>query len=607
MSTDVQFVFALIALASMLFASGRVRFDVVACLVILALVMTDILTPEEAFSGFGNPVVVLLAALLIIAEMLISTGAAYAFGHWLSKRFGGSEVRLLTVLMLSAAFMGSIMSATAVVAVLLPAMLRVANKTGIPVSRLLLPLSYAALISGMLTLIGTPPNMIVAAQLEQSGQEAIGFFSFTPVGLGVLGLAIVYMLLLGRRMLPKDERVAVDTQGPGLRQMANDFGLDSKGRQYYVPPGSPIVGLRIKDSLLASAPFRLLVLQRSRKQGGQTFAVPADETLIKPGDTLFALPSDGASAAVFASAAHLQRKMTSDADIQRWSREVGVAKVLVHPDSRWIGKTLAAVEFRQRYHLQALALRKQGEVMSEDEGARLESGDSLLVIGSWGSIARLQATSHNFVVLQTPMELENYVPRHHKASVAFAIVVAMVVLLALDFIPMVITVLLAIGAGVFTGCMTMDDAYKSIPWRNIVLIAGMLPIALALQKTGGVDVIVDALVSSVGHYGPYAMMTALFCLCVALGFFLSNAATAVLMAPIAMRMADIAQVDPHAFVMTVAIAATAAFVTPNSTPVVSLVVGQGGYRFVDFLKVGSPLLLLTLAVTLLVLPLRYPF
>ena len=607
MVTDSHLVFAVIALASLMFASGRVRFDVVASFVLLVLMASGILTVDEAFAGFGNPVVVLLAALLIVAEMLTSTGAAYAFGQWLSRIFGGSETRLLAVLMLSAALMGSIMSATLVVAVLLPAMLRVANKTGIPVVRLLLPLSYAALISGMLTLVGTPPNMIVAAQLEQSGIVHLGFFSFAPVGLGVLALAIIYMLLLGRRLLPQGKPHAVDQADPDARQLIAEFGLTGRGQLYVVSSQSPVAGLRIKDSQLANAPFPLLLLQRSRKQGGRTIAVPDDETVIRPGDQLFFLHHNFAEDEAFVRATALQRVNAHAGDEQRWTREVGVAKLLLHPESRFVGKPLAAVEFRDRYRMEAAGWRQQGELLKEQQDARLQAGDSLLVIGSWRSIARLQATSRNFVVLATAQELVNHVPRHRKAPVAFAIVVAMVILLALGLFPMVITVLLAIGAGVFTGCLTMDDAYKSIPWNNIVLVAGMLPVALALQKTGGVDIIVDALVGGIGQYGPYAMMVALFCVSVALGFFFSNAATAILMTPIALRTAEIVAVEPTAFAMAVAIAATSAFITPFSTPVVGLVVQTGGYRYWDFIKVGLPLLLLSLGVTLLVLPRIFPF
>ena len=286
---------------------------------------------------------------------------------------------------------------------------------------------------------------------------------------------------------------------------------------------------------------------------------------------------------------------------------MGLATVLIHPESRAIGSTLWNAGLRSRYGVQVLAIRHKQETLTELEAHELQAGDALLVLGSWKAIGALQSSTHDFVVYTLPAESKGAAPVRPLAPAALLILLAMVLLSAFEVVPVVIAVLMAALAAVFARIISMSEVYRAIHWSSLVLIAGMLPIADALVKTGGVDLIVETMTVGIGERGPHVMMSAIFFASAALGLFLSNTATAVLMAPIAVRLAEAMDVSPYAFAMTVAIAASAAYATPVSTPVVTLVVEPGHYRFMDFVKVGVPMLLLTWIVTVFVTPLLFPF
>jgi di/tricarboxylate transporter len=589
-----------------LFASGRVRFDVVGLLVVLSLMLSGILTEREALAGFGNPVVLIVAGLLIVGEMLTRTGIAFAIGNWMTRVGGNSEVRLLVLLMLVAGVMGSVMSSTAVVAILIPAVVNVAGKTSINASRLLIPLSYGALISGMLTLIGTTPNLVASGELDGTGYEPFGFFSFTPIGAVVLLVAVLYMVFIGRHLLPGDKIVPPKPATATLQDLIAEFDLLSKFHRLRVNAQSPLVGVALSESRLSNHRARVVVIERSGRFGITTTAAPSSDKMIRAGDILV-IQADPSNVTAIEEVFKLERVVIGDAERKRWVNEVGLATVLIHPESRLTRKTLHEVRFRTRAGLQVLALRRSGEVLTEFLDVKLRLGDALLVLGPWKRIVELRRDVHDYLVLTLPTELDQVAPARNKAPVALAILLTMVALTALEIVPVTVAVLMAALAAVLTRCLTMEEAYRSIHWNSVVLIAAMLPVADALQKTGGVTLIVDWLVSGFGQSGPYLMMTSIFALTAILGMFMSNTGTAVLMAPIAISAAEALGVAPYAFVMTVAIAASAAYVTPMSSPVVTLVVAPGKYRFMDFVKVGLPLLLLTWVVAMVVTPLVFPF
>ena len=600
-------VFLILLGAAILFASNRVRPDVVAFLTVLALMLTGVLTPREALAGFGDPVIIVIAGLLVVGEALTRTGVAQAISRWIMRFAGSNETRILILLMTSAGLLGAVMSSTAVVAIFIPVALAIGRKSGVAPSRLLIPLSYASLISGMLTLIATTPNLVASSELDKAGFETFNFFDFTPIGLTVLVLGIAYIVLFGRRFLPGQERTPVETVRQGMRELLADFDIPGQADRLRISPLSPLVGRTLVDSEIGTRyDAWIVLLEREERLGRVTKASPSGDLTLRAGDVLVV---GGAPESIdqLVNETELERLPLEDRHRRRWLRDVGLAIVLVHPESRMLGKSLKKGRFRSRYSLNVLAIRRKGKLLDSFLDKSLQVGDELLLLGSWDLIGRLQRFGHDFVLLALPAELQEMAPARRLAPVALLILIGMVLLTALEIVPIVVAVMLAALAVVATRTLTMEDAYRSIHLSSLVLVAGMLPVADALQKTGGVDLVVGGLVSGLGDSGPYLMLSALFWMTAGLGVFLSNTATAVLMAPIAIGAAQAVGVSPYAFVMTIAIAASAVFMSPFSTPVVTLVVAPGGYRFSDFLKVGTPLVILTWLVALLLVPLLFPF
>ena len=608
LSGDTIFVFILIGIVAALMASNRVRFDLVALMVVLALMLSGVQTAGEALSGFGSPVVILVAALLVVGEMLDRTGVAAAMGDWILKKGGNNETRLLIVIMGSAAVLGAAMSSTAVVAIFIPIVLRIAAETKLNASRLLMPMSYAALISGMLTLIATTPNIVVSEELKRAGFDGFGFFSFTPVGLAVLVVAIAYILLAGRHLMPEPPK-EVSGGGPrrSITEMFEPFQTDRDAKYVNIAPRSPLVGKTIQECGFGDRySVTVIGLSRRRKTKQETIMAAEAQTELQAGDLLVIYGRPENLSQLIDEQLLQERTLTAE-EHKRGLWETGGAVILIHPESSLTGKSLRDIEFRNRYGLHVLGLRRSGEPLSDYADQKLAPSDSLFVIGPWSNIRQLRARNHDFIVLETPAEEEEIVPSYKKMPVSLMILSAMVVLSILDVVPLVATVILAAMAAVFTRCLTMEESYRAIHWSSIVLVAGMLPLADALESTGGTQLVVDALMSAVGDSSPRLMLSAIFFLTATLGLFLSNTASAVLVAPIAITAAENLGVSPYPFAVAVLIAASAAFVTPVSTPVVTLVVDPGRYRFLDFVKVGVPLLALTYLVTFLVAPLVFSF
>ena len=607
MSNETIFVFATVVVAAVLFASNRVRLDIVAILVVLALMLSGVLTAGEALAGFGDPVVILVASLLVVGEMLDRTGVAQSIGTWIIRTGGNNETRLLVLIMLAAAALSSIMSSTAVVAIFIPIVFKVAAKTSLDASRMLLPMSYAAMISGMLTLIATTPNLVVSAELEYSGFQPLGFFSFFPIGLVVLAVGIVYILLVGRRLLPGGQEASTPEPNRTLQDLRGDFGLNHQLRRVRVTAQSPLVGKLISETDVENR-YQVYVLgiDASDKPGRLNTTVKNDvDNELQVENVLLVLgnPDD---ILCFEEEQNLQLLPDSNRDRQRMLHEHGACVVLIHPDCRFIGKSLREIEFRSWYGVHVVGIRRGKRPLDDLDNQPLASGDALLVEGFWSRIAKLRDEVHDFVLLELPAEFEEVRPAHRRAPIAIGILLGMVVLSASGLVPVVAAVLIAALAAVASRCLTMEDAYRSISWSSIVLLAGMLPVADALEKTGGMDILVDTVVLGIGSAGPYAMMTLLFFLTAGLSLFLSNTASAVLIAPVAIQSALAMDVSPYTFAVVVLIGASAAFASPVASPVVTLVVEPGRYRFVDFMKIGTPLILLTYIVTLIVTPILFP-
>lgn len=610
MNSELLWVLSLLFIAIVLFTTNKLRMDVVALLVIIAFVLSGTLTLAEATVGFSDPNVILIAALFVIGEGLVRTGVAYQVGDWLVKVAGSSETRMLMLLMVTVAGLGAFMSSTGVVAIFIPVVLSVAARMKIAPGRLMMPLSFAGLISGMMTLVATPPNMVVNSELVREGISGFGFFGVTPVGLAVLVLGVGYMLV-ARRWLANDDgdKTRETWQRRTFRDLIRDYKLTGRARRLALRSGSPLVGHSL-DELHLRARYGANVVGIERwKRFRRVMVSASGSTELREGDVLLLDMSDSqVDLREFCSEQQLEPMVLRGDYFSEQSRNVGMAEVSLIPDSTLLGKSLRESAFRSRYDLNVVGIRRNGETLAGklvDEPLAL--GDILLVIGDWKAIRQLQAKTHDFIVLNLPAEVDEVAPAITQAPHALFCLALMVAMMLTDEIPNPIAALIAcLLMGKFR-CINMESAYKSIHWPSIILIVGMMPFAQALQKTGGVDLIVRGLMDVAGDAGPRVMLVCLFALCATIGLFISNTATAVLMAPIAIAAAREMGVSPYPFAMIIAIAASAAFMTPVSSPVNTLVLGPGNYKFGDFIRMGVPFTLLVMVVSVIIVPWLYAF
>lgn len=605
MTWQIGFVYALVTGAVVLFFSGRIRLDMTAALVIVALAVSGILTPAEAVAGFGNPLVLLIAGLFVVSEGLARTGVAAWVGQRIVAIGGHHERRLVLLLMPVVAILSAVMSSTGVVALFVPVVLTLAREAGLRPGRLLMPLAIAALIGGMLTLIGTPPNLVVNRALIDAGLVGFGLFDFSVIGGVILVCAIAYVLGPGRGLLPRggDEPVSKRQR---LHEMAEAYGIRDGLHRLRVRADSALVGKTVGDvGLRRFHGLAVIAVERQGRLLGALLPV-LKETRLRANDILVVAAS---STQVAANAAPLG---LSDQGfphgLQRRFREsFGAAEALVVPRSWLIGKTLEQAGFRARHNLNVLAMRRGDLALAPDfRETRIESGDMLLVAGGWADIERLAGPRNDLVLLELPQEAADQSQYANQAPWAVLIALCMLALMVTQAMPNLVAVMFAALAMVLTGCVRMDEAYRAMNWQSLVLIAGMLPLADALMKTGGGAQIVGLLTHLFQDLGPHAILVGLFVLTSLFSQFISNTATTVLIAPIALNLAIDLGYAPAAFLMTVAIAASTAFATPVASPVNVLVLGPGQYRFMDFVRVGVPLQLIALLVTVVLVPLLFP-
>ena len=610
MNGELIWVLSLLAIAVVLFATGKVRMDAIALMVIVAFVLSGTLTLNEAFSGFSDPNVILIAALFIIGDGLVRTGVATKMGAWLVSVAGNSETKMLIYLMLTVAGLGAFMSSTGVVAIFIPVVLSVSARMNTSPSRLMMPLSFAGLISGMMTLVATPPNLVVNSELLREGLHGFSFFSVTPIGLVVLILGIVYMLAV-RFMLKTDngDSARDGRKRSTFRDLIREYHLTGRARRLAIRPGSPMIGQRLDDLKLRERYCANVIgVERWRRFRRVIVNVNGVSEFRARDVLLIDMSASDVDLRQFCGEQMLEPMVLRGEYFADQALDVGMAEVALIPDSEMMGKTVREIAFRTRFGLNIVGMKRDGKAMDGsvvDEPLQL--GDILLVVGNWRQIALLAKRGRDFVVLNMPVEVDDASPAHSQAPHAIFCLVLMVALMLTDEIPNPIAAIIAcLLMGKFR-CINAESAYKAIHWPSIILIVGMMPLALALQKTGGVDLVVKGLMDVAGGEGPYLMLGCLFVMCAAIGLFISNTATAVLMAPIALAAAKSMGVSPYPFAMVVAMAASAAFMTPVSSPVNTLVLGPGKYSFSDFVKIGVPFTILVMVVCVLLIPVLFPF
>jgi di/tricarboxylate transporter len=623
MTIEMWIAIGILAFAIVFFVTEWLRVDVVALIVVIALMISGLLTPAQAISGFSNTLVLTIAALFIIGGAILQTGLAGIIGNSILKVAGTNPTRLLIVVMVAVALMSAFMSSTGTVAVLLPAVVSLAASLRISPSKLLIPLAYASLLGGALTLIGTPPNLVVSDILRDNGYRQFQFFDFTIIGTLLLLAGVAFMALFGKRLLPDRAPVRELTKLPTPREIVSRYALADNLFRLRVRSASSLIGKTVAEAEFGKN-FNVTILELRRKAPDRTMVQvgearlvwhedkdqrkkPSVDTVFEAGDLLI-VQGHADDVALLSASWNLGVQPVQAEDEQSLiNQEVGMAEILLPADSSLVGKSLVDLQFGVRYRLSVMGIRRPGSEESLNlKTTPLRFGDTLLVQGSWENILDLRKNQRDFVVMGQPEAMLGPV-NQRKAPIAAVILVGMLVVMIGDFMPLTTTAMLAGVLMILTRCLTIDEAYEFIDWKSIVLIAGMLPMSIALEQVGLVKLVAESMISTLGAQGPLWMLAGLFIGTAIFTQLLSNTATTVLLAPLAFATAIGMGVQPHAFLMAVAIAASMAFATPVASPVNTLVMGAGNYRFSDYAKTGIPMVLIATLVALLVLPLLWPF
>lgn len=589
----------ILALSAILFVSGKMRSDLVAVCSALALVLTGVLTPEEALAGFSSPIVIMMTGLFVVGGGIFSTGLAKRIGTGILGLAGTSETRLFILLMLTTAVVGAFVSNTGTVALMLPIVVSMARGAGLSPSRFLMPLAFAGSMGGMLTLIGTPPNLIVRDALVGAGYEPLGFFSFTPIGIVCIVVGTVLLLSLSRRFLKGRIASASTRSGKSLQQLTEEYKLAQDLHCLQISENSSMVGHTLKElDVRRHYGITILEVRRSSLQGRalrklEQFAMGNERLIV--GDVLYAT---GTIEQIdhFASELQLSEVETSRNEGGGTLNfyDVGMAEILVLPASTLVGQTVEQTGFRSTYGLNVLGIRRHTTYLLDDlKDQRIHASDIVLVQGRWSNITKLNGRDgQEWVILGQPLEQAAKVTLDYKAPLAALIMVLMVVLMAFDFIPIapVTAVMLAAVAMIFTGCLrSVEAALKTINWESIILFGAMLPMSTALEKTGSSQLISQSLVDVVGGHGGMLLIACVYVATSLMTFFISNTVTAVLMAPIALQAAQAEGLNAVPVLLAVTVAASMCFASPFSTPPNALVMSAGGYKPIDYIKVGLPL------------------
>ncbi len=595
-----------------LFVVGKPRADVVALGALTALLLTGVLTPTEALAGFSSPVLVMMVGLFVVGGAILQTGLAKAAGSKIVVLARGNDTWLFLLVVLGTAVIGAFVSNTGTVALMMPIVVSMAAAGRANASRLLMPLAFASSMGGMLTLIGTPPNLVIDEALRESGHEGLSFFSFLPVGLVCLAVGTAVMMPLSARFLNKKTTANGRSKGKQLDELIDEYRLGADVHAYRIDARSAIVGSTVAElNLRARYGVTIFEIRHEQRRSHGLMRhvsqqLPLPTTTLCAGDTLYL---QGAPDDVRRFADEVSLKEVRKASFHFY--DLGVAEIVVMPESRLVGSMLRDSCFRENYQINVLGIKRGNAYITDNlPTARLRAGDTLLIQGLWENITRLDRDEADWVLLGQPQQMAERVTLNYKAPLAGAIMLAMVVAMAVDAIPVapVTAVIAAAVLMVATGCFrSVEAAYKTINWESVMLIGAMMPMATALEKTGISAAVSHTLVASLGHVGPTALLCGLYFTTSLLTMFISNTATAVLMAPIALTASAELGVSPMPMLFAVTLGASMCFASPFSTPPNALVMHAGGYSFADYIRVGLPLQIIMGLVMTVVLPLLFPF
>ena len=624
-----------------MFIWGRVRADIVALTALAALLVLGILTPAEALAGFSSPIVIMMIGLFVVGGAIMQTGLAKLTGNKLMALSRGNETITFLLVMLVTSFIGAFVSNTGTVALMMPIIMSIAAGSGMQSSRFLMPLAFAGSLGGMLTLIGTPPNLVIDEVLTEAGYQPLAFFSFFPVGIIVIAIGIIVLMPLSKIFLSKSQGNKKKKNAKSLDDLVDEYRLLDNLHRFIVPSSRTsaardengnqldIVGKTLKELSIQKKYGVSIIEIRNEKKSRLGLVKDVNQNMAKSSstiqvhDTLYII-GDELKMQRFARDYGL-RKMK---DVKIDFYDLGLTEIVVMPTSNFVGLRIGEANLRKRFGINVLGVKRGGSSSSSSssssEGgrggneyitdnliaAKLHVGDMLLVQGEWTNLAHLTADTTNWVVLDQPEKTADKVLLDYKAPVAAAIMLLMIAMMVFDFIPVapVTAVIIAGLLTVFAGCFrNVEAAYKTINWESIVLIAAMMPMSTALEKTGASALVSQGLVDSLGAMGPTALLAGIYFTTSLMTMFISNTATAVLMAPIALVAAQQVGVSPYSFLFAVTLGASMCFASPFSTPPNALVMKAGGYTFMDYVKVGLPLQIIIGVVMTFVLPLLFEY
>lgn len=584
---QIAFVLGLLAFAIVLFATEKVSVDVITLCVLLSLLLAGILKPAEAFRGFASEAVISLAAIFVISGALTATGVLDLVGSRIMKLSGGSERRLVFVMMVIAASISGFMNNTTVTAMFAPAVVVLARRSNLSPSKLLMPLAFASILGGMITLIGTSTNIAVDHYLREHQVAELTMFEVTPVGLIMCAVGIAYMIFIGRRFLPEGKGDDL-TAGYSIREYISEI---------VVLPGSPLVGQRSFDSDLSILEFRILKVIRGKDQ-----LMPDSRVILEEGDTLLVEGKvENLMKVKRIEGIEIKGEIES-ADLSLKSANFRIVEMLVTMQSDVSGRTLKEADFRAKYNLTVLAIYRHGQSLIESIGdVALRVGDVLLVQGADENVSSAREKFGLSVLDEVKPTL--YHPKRGLYTVGLFLTA--IIASTFDLVPLSVAFLLAALGTVFVRAITPEKAYEFIDWRLIILIAGMTAFGQAMTSTMAADYLANLVISATGHLGPFWVMAGFFFLTILLTQPMSNAAAALVVLPIAMRAAQQMGASEHSFAMAIMLAASISFITPFE-PSCLLVYGPGKYRFRDYVKVGGGLTLALAIILLILIPIFWP-
>jgi di/tricarboxylate transporter len=601
MNSELLLTLIILAASIVLFLSGRLSIDLVALLVLVALGLSRILTPQEVFSGLSDRAVITILAIFVLAYGLEATGIAERMGDFLVRAAGNNETRLIITVMSTAAFLSLFMNNIAVASILLPATSAAARKADVKLSRLLIPLAFGTLLGGTATLF-TTTNIVVSSVLRDNGYPGFGVLDFAPVGLPLVAVGIAYMVIWGRRLLPaKVSAEREEVIRTAERDLLAMYRLDERLFRASIPPGSYLIDKKLTESTLREK-YGLNVVAIERN--GSRILTPAPDFTLQQGDIMLleGQLEEFRKRDVEPYLEILPTRKYKERDLE--STSIVVIEVVLSPRSQLIGHTLTESHFREKYNLTVLAVWNGERVIRTGlSDLRLSFGDALLLQGPRDRLPMLRLDD-DLIVLSREEEPVREISA--KSWLALAIFGLTVLVAALGWFSVGEVMLAGALLLVIANVLTMEQVYRVIDWKIVFLVAGMLPLGLAMTKTGATELFANALTGLARPFGPLALLLALLTLTVLLSQAMKGAAVSAVIAPIAIQAAHQFGIDPRAMAMGVALATSLAFITPLGHPVNILIMGPGGYRFSDFFKVGLPLTVILFVVILLILPVFWP-